>query len=186
MQVDAQLLAGESLVAIARTTGVNKFAIQRHKKHSAQPVAVASSLSEVELSDQRLATLSDQLQQQFAAAVATGDAKLSLECSKARVRVETERHRRIVKRTEAATDATAKPTFSTWDEALKKARALRQQKIDRGFLLCPLCESNLILPQQVREAWAALEAARALPDVHICSPDAPKTEVVQNVNAPTQ
>jgi hypothetical protein len=178
-QVQAERDAGGSYAQIASLTGVNKFSISRHFRHLAatQPVAEVSNLSELELSDQRLTQLAEQLSSQYAAAIATADNRTALDIMKVSARIETERHRRLTKKTAATNASSGKPTVEDWDAALRAARVLRQQKIDRGFLLCPLCGSNLILPQQVREAWSALEAAKALPDVHIYSPDKPEAEV---------
>jgi hypothetical protein len=147
-KVDALLQTGESLRAIAALTGADRFSVQRHKRHAfPQAEAKPENLSELELSDQRLATLSDQLQQQYAAAVTCGDAKLAVEIVKTRARVETERHSRLLEKQETeADDATSEknlwPTVQQYDNVKTKVYAAYEKwKANWGWVTCPVCEN---------------------------------------------
>ena len=171
VRVESERETGASYREIAALVGFDKFKIARHFKHSApaQPIADTDGLSELELSDKRLATLADRLEQQFTSACAVGDQKLALDATKALSRIETERHRRIVKKVEeeAQTGDKANPNTPEKIDGLlkiyeqKKAeREKREQDlVSRGFVVCPLCSvaespGNWVFPGAIQKRWA--------------------------------
>jgi hypothetical protein len=147
-KVDALLQTGESYRAISALTGTDRFSIQRHKKHAfPPPVAEEENLSELELSERRLAELADQVRAQYASAVASGDAKVALDCSKVLSRLEIERHNRIVTRKQAEIDAPKNPEDDAGspefhDSLLRKFESLRQEQTRAGRIACPVCASR--------------------------------------------
>jgi hypothetical protein len=125
-KVDALLLSGESARAVSALTSVDRFAVARHRKHALpHTVAAPENLSELELSDRRLADLAEQLRSQYAAAVACGDNKVALDVTKTLARIEAERHRRIVQREAAETATTNTPDRTDpafFDEIMRRYR----------------------------------------------------------------
>jgi hypothetical protein len=174
-RVESERETGASYREIAALVGLDKYKIARHFKHSGQaasalPVAEAEdeNLSELELSDKRLATISQRLEQQFASACAVADQKLALDATKALARVESERHRRIVKKTEAATDAAngkGGPSIEYFDDLLRTQEKYKIEQLSEGKIICPCCEDqfHLVFPATIRQRLANIVAASALP-----------------------
>jgi hypothetical protein len=137
-------MAGSSYAEVGASVGLSRHTIARHARHSAQPFAETEgeNLSELELSDKRLATVADRLEQQFASACAVGDQKLALDATKALARVESERHRRLSDKQQATTEAAEKSGLSKpedFDRLVEVVRNYAEQKIAQGWVRCPLC-----------------------------------------------
>jgi hypothetical protein len=113
-KVDSLRETGSSFREIAALTGANKYAVQRHCRHSGpQTETEAENRGELEHTEKRLESLASRLEQQYAAAVACGDNKVALDVTKVLARIETERHNRIVMRKQAeADDAESDPIKS--------------------------------------------------------------------------
>jgi hypothetical protein len=159
-KVDSLRAAGESLRAIAALTGADRFSVQRHCKHGGpQAETEDKTLSEVELSDRRLAALADQLRSQYAAACSAGDNRVALDCTKALTRIESERHRRIIDRKQAEADADASdpikagtPSPAYLDYIKNKVRnAYASQIATHGWVWCPMGCGRPVNPQTIPE-----------------------------------
>jgi hypothetical protein len=162
-KVDALLQTGESIRAVAALTGVDRFAVARHKKHAfPQAEPEPENLDDLQLSEKRLASLADRLEAQYSAAIATADGKLGVDILKTLSRVEAERHHRIVTRKQAEIDdaesdpikaGSPSPAFN--DYLLKRFEELRAQEQKVGKVACPLCNSrspvDFMFPQTFRK-----------------------------------
>jgi hypothetical protein len=168
VRVEATRETGASYREIAALVGLDKFKIARHFKHSpARPVA--DGLSELELSDKRLATLADRLEQQFASACVVGDQKLALDATKALSRIETERHRRIVKKVEEEAQTGNKANANTPEKIDEKLRWYRAQKVQANLPICSTCGqtvvSNEFINKMVQKVKNGSEVQIADPNV---------------------
>lgn len=159
-KVDSLRATGESLRAIAALTGADRFSVQRHCKHSGpQAETEDKTLSELELSDRRLAALADQLRSQYAGACSTGDNRVALDCTKTLTRIESERHRRIIDRKQAEVDADASdpikagtPSPAYLDYVKNKVRnAYASQIAMHGWVWCPMGCGRPVNPQTIPE-----------------------------------
>jgi hypothetical protein len=154
-KVDSLLATGESYRTISALTGVDRFAIQRHKRHSGAQPEAEPELSELELSDKRLAALSDQLEAQYAAALAVSDQKLAVEVLKTRSRIEGERHKRIVTRGQKETDDDNDklkewPTILQATNVKRKVDESHARAIANGAIMCPLCNARPVSLEQIQ------------------------------------
>jgi hypothetical protein len=157
-KVDALLQTGESHRAVSALTGTDRFSIQRHKKHAfPQTASEPENLSELELSDQRLATLSGQLAAQYAAALTTADNRTALDILKVSARIEAERHSRLLEKAEAAAQDDNDPekqlliSPAQYDHVLKKVRSAYAKAVEDGAIMCPLCSARPVNPRTVQE-----------------------------------
>jgi hypothetical protein len=163
--VDAQMSAGESYVAIARATGINKFAVARHRKHAFPDIATEDKkLSPLERSERRLAELSSRAESQWLAAASTGDSRAALDILKSQIRLALDLHARLVEKAATSTDKKNAPTFDDYDAALRTYREQQKRKPETG-IACPCCLScgSRVRPEEIRSRWAAIEAASKLP-----------------------
>jgi hypothetical protein len=189
-KVDALREAGVPMREIlTRVTGFNRDKINRHFRHSKEQTSLPDTLDPLALSDAELETWRQRNEAAFLVASAQGDTKNVIETTKLGTRLALEKRERLLRHQQQQTVATnassgKKPTFETWDAALRAARALRQKKIDQGWLLCPVCSSNLVLPQELRAVLPAiLEAAAKLPDVFPTPHTTSETVEVQSANS---
>jgi hypothetical protein len=171
VRVEATRETGASYREIAALVGLDKFKIARHFKHSAsqaQPIAETENLDELQVSDQRLATLLARLEAQYSAAVAVGDSKVALDITKVSARLEAEKHNRLVARKQADLDSVetdGRPSVAWMDALHRKGRELTAYREKRiavalasGYCWCPLCSlptgnGNLIWPGHIAEKW---------------------------------
>jgi hypothetical protein len=164
-RVAALVASGMSYPEIATATDCNRHAIGRHVRHSRLvPVVETENLSEVELSEKRLATLSFRLEAQYAAALACADSKVALDITKVLARVETERHHRIVARKQAESETEADPEkrgapSSEWlDMTVRKVRESRARDLQNGYVVCPICSFGRVHPKHIVERLQLLKA----------------------------
>ena len=174
---------GESYRAISALTGINRFSIARHFRHSGQPADAdpLAPVDELAQSDERLYALANQLSVQYAAAISCGDNKVALEITKVLARLETERHHRIVKKVQTAAASNANnpqagaPSVEFCDGVLASHRAFIEKEKSWGMIPCPCCEdpSALVYPRQIRERMDAIQRAANQPDIIVVAPRLP-------------
>jgi hypothetical protein len=163
---------------IAAAVGLSKFVISRHVRHSRPDAPVAAEpKDELAAAEEDLDSLVDQLQEQFRAAVATGEAKLALDVAKTLGRQQSEKRRRLIEQRKvaaAASDPATSPTSPAFfDQILRDTEQFRKQQESWGMIECPCCEGNanaMVYPRQIRQRWAAIEAAKNMPDKLVAAP----------------
>jgi hypothetical protein len=170
-QLEALHGSGNSYVKIASLMGeFNKFQISRHFRHVDKPVTVDdNSLSALERSERRLAELSERAEQSWLAAATSGDSKNALDILKSQLRLELDRHKRLVEQSEQALVEAAKASDKDSPEYLDNlVRRYEAHKTERektvmkarasGHVDCPVCGSALIDPSVVAERMPAILA----------------------------
>jgi hypothetical protein len=156
-KVDSLLQTGESVRAIAALTGVDRFAIARHRRHSGFAPAVAPDpdLDELQLSERRLESLANRLEQQYAAAVSTGDNRVCLEVTKVLSRIESERHHRLVDRKQKESDDDNDklkewPTILQATNVKRKVDEAHARDVANGAIMCPVCGGRPVTQKQIQ------------------------------------
>jgi hypothetical protein len=157
----------------ALVPGFDVHKIRRHFKHVGKAAAKVSKLSPLEQSERRLAELSQRAEESWIAAAASGDSRAALDVLKASIRLEVDRHARLLekqeKQVEADSDDPIKagaPSVEFCDHLLRTVDEYhRQQQAEQqaaGMISCPACGGDFIFPHQLRERMNAIQVAAGL------------------------
>jgi hypothetical protein len=170
MRADSFIASGISFGEIAATLGVSKFVVSRHRRHSTSGPQVAvesSNLSALEQSENRLRELSQRAEQSWLAAAASGDARGALDILKSQIRLEVDRHSRLLEQEQISTvqnDSSRSLTVADLDEMLHEAREQSEQRladaVSRGEILCPVCGQSSVHPSVTAERMRAYGESR--------------------------
>jgi hypothetical protein len=169
-QVDSRLEAEQSYGEIASALGLSKHTIGRHARHSAQPVAAETdNLTPLEASEKRLTTLAERCEAQWLSAASSGDGRTALDVLKTAVRLEVDRHARLLETREkqaaaeaddAANPASGAPSIRWLDGLVRRSREVTAQALANGKIKCPCCDGfNFVDPSTILEKLPAIEAA---------------------------
>jgi hypothetical protein len=160
---------GESFRAIAALVdGFDKFQIQRHFRHIGKAVAAISKLSPLEQSELRLSELASRAEESWVAAASSGDAKVAIDILKSQIRLELDRHSRLVdaqEQQEIADEAdplkTGAPSVAFCDHLMQSVREQEKQYQIWGWVKCPCCwhSGAWVAPARIQERMADIQRA---------------------------
>ncbi len=168
-RIAALVEAGVAYAEIGAATGLSKYTISRHARHSkpdAPAPVVSEPQDELETADQDLDKLIEDLRQQFNAAVSVGDSKHALSVSKALATQQNEKRRRLLEKKKAVAAVTdpATGTLAIFDAIIRGTETFQQKQKGWGMVECPLCGEGMVYPKDARANLPAVQALATQPD----------------------
>jgi hypothetical protein len=150
---------------VALVPNFDKFKLQRHFKHLRRATEKVNTLSPLEQSELRLNQLAERCEAQWLAAASNGDGRSALDCLKTAVRLEVDRHSRLLEKQEKLVEADSSdpeksgaPSVEWLDMTVRKVRESRARDLQNGYVVCPICSFGRVHPKHIVERLQLLKA----------------------------